>query len=363
MPVQLTLRHPKGGAILAERVYDDGYRIDAVSGWLVVVDRNGSVVAAHAACPGLEGRTVEHASAAASPHGDDEDGDTGPEPDPDDRPYLDDAEEYGTAGDLFALSRSAGHAEPPTQEVVALHRIDRLIGNRVHLGPQTLGRVRRVVLDALNDWHGRQRAEHPDPPRPDPETRPAPAAWNEEPRLGGPEADAEDPLDHTHDGCEANLDALRAEVARLTGLLDDAGVEADRADEATSILTTYRREVDEQTARAEREHAERLRLERLLAERNQTIDTLRGHLDAANARAERAEGLVDEDRPGETVRAPIEEDPRRPHSDSWPDDAVLLRYAELRRLVSLHLGRYGDARSARAMLDGDVPLRLSEVLA
>ena len=59
---------------------------------------------------------------------------------------------------------------------------------------------------------------------------------------------------------------------------------------------------------------------------------------------------------------PIEEDPYRPHADSWPDDGVLLRYVELRRLVSLHLERYADTRTARAMLEGDVPLRLSEVL-
>jgi hypothetical protein len=135
---------------------------------------------------------------------------------------------------------------------------------------------------------------------------------------------------HDADGCEANLDALRAEVARLSGLLDDASREAERADRA----------------------------EQLLAEQRATTETLRRHLDGERARAERAEGLGEE-----TTPRPIEEDPRRPHPDAWPDDAVLLRYAELRRLVALHLERYTNTRVARAMLEGDVPLRLAEVLA
>lgn len=63
-----------------------------------------------------------------------------------------------------------------------------------------------------------------------------------------------------------------------------------------------------------------------------------------------------------TTPATIEGDPHRPHLDSWPDDAVLLRYRELRALVALHLDRYCDEGSARAMREGDVPLRLAEVL-
>jgi hypothetical protein len=58
----------------------------------------------------------------------------------------------------------------------------------------------------------------------------------------------------------------------------------------------------------------------------------------------------------------VDDDPYRPHPDSWPDDAVLLRYRELRALVALHLDRYCEPGSGRAMRDGDVPLRLAEVL-
>lgn len=43
---------------------------------------------------------------------------------------------------------------PP--EVEALRAIDRIIGNRVHLGPRSLGEVRGIVLDALNAWHSEE---------------------------------------------------------------------------------------------------------------------------------------------------------------------------------------------------------------
>jgi hypothetical protein len=62
-----------------------------------------------------------------------------------------------------------------------------------------------------------------------------------------------------------------------------------------------------------------------------------------------------------------------PATNAWPDDAVLLTYAELRGLVSLHLDLvrecmprtepwgWVEAR-ARAMRDGETPLLLSEVM-
>lgn len=76
----------------------------------------------------------------------------------DDVAYLEDAETWGEIPEEIAgLHASAGHNQPLTPEALALHRIDRLIGNRVHLGPRTLGRLRKLVLDASNDWHDRQR--------------------------------------------------------------------------------------------------------------------------------------------------------------------------------------------------------------
>jgi len=212
------------------------------------------------------------------------------------------------------------------------------------------------------------------------------------------------PADAEPDGYEANLDALRAEVARLSGLLDEPVAE----------VATYRREVEEQTARAETEHASRLRAERMLADRNGQLDALRGHLDAERARAEEAETNLDlyrrrlahtpvelsvagpgvvtcdgrvlsvaygEQAPGvregvvveapdreETNPHPIEEDPRRPHLDAYPSDALLLTYAEVRKLLALHIAAVADSilspsGQARAMRDGETPLRLAEVLA
>lgn len=67
--------------------------------------------------------------------------------------------------------------------------------------------------------------------------------------------------------------------------------------------------------------------------------------------------------------------PHRPHpeADSWPDDAVLITYSELRRLIALHLETCGRTMPsaepwrfvqmrAAGMRDGEVPLLLSEVL-
>jgi hypothetical protein len=65
---------------------------------------------------------------------------------------------------------------------------------------------------------------------------------------------------------------------------------------------------------------------------------------------------------GTTVPGGLGTDPRRPRPDWYPDDAVTLTYPELRALVALHLDRYCEPGSGRAMRDGDVPLRLAEVL-
>lgn len=62
-----------------------------------------------------------------------------------------------------------------------------------------------------------------------------------------------------------------------------------------------------------------------------------------------------------------------PAANAWPDDAVLLTYAELRALVSLHLDLCRETMPgvapwdwikdrARAMRDGETPLLLSEVM-
>jgi hypothetical protein len=303
-------------------------------------------------------------------------------------------------------------------------------------------------------------------------------------------------VEHARDA-EQNAQGFRGEVARLTSLLDertgelrasrelldDASREAERADAAISTLATYRREVEEQTARAEQEHATRLRNEHLLdaaeqkaqkfraarAEANRRLDeeyvraeqaeeqadTLRGEVarltsllddasreagraDAAEARVMELErnlrrcaddlgrfgelkhslgpegsgllvvpkgllptpehpaalrvygpGLVEYDgrelrvtyEPASAADAivaehdarqeasphPIEEDPRRPHLDSYPEDAILLTYREVRQLLGLHIEAVGDSvlsarDQARAMRDGETPLRLAEVL-
>jgi hypothetical protein len=429
VPVQLTLRSPKGGRVLAERTYDEGRRIDASSGWLVVVDRNGSVIAVHAACPGLEGRLVEYASAAApprrpdvqafvdlpepgairggirygqppaEPHGDDEDGDTGPEP----------VEvEFRKAGP-DGVTRPHEPAPPL--------RVADLRGDDDRFAEQLLADLRRlgdeygplgVAITAATLTDPRALVAHIDPDRPEPD----------EPAVAEPaaEPDKDDPVDHTHDGCEANLDALRAEVARLTGLLD----------QQRQATVTLRGHLDAERARAEQaeEHADAL--DRARSEANCRADELAATVELYRHRygsrlqwsGEQLDAPADEQptsieippsslyrpsaehpialrvygpglvtfdghalrieydtngrsRPAPVVDLvphepidlrPVEEDPRRPHLDAWPDDAVLLRYVELRRLVALHLERYCDARSARAMLEGDVPLRLSEVL-
>jgi hypothetical protein len=62
-----------------------------------------------------------------------------------------------------------------------------------------------------------------------------------------------------------------------------------------------------------------------------------------------------------------------PAANAWPDDAVLLTYAELRRLVAQHLDLAWQGmpnvepwlwvrHRAKAMRDGESPLLLSEVM-
>jgi hypothetical protein len=139
----------------------------------------------------------------------------------------------------------------------------------------------------------------------------------------------------THDGCEEQADALRSEVARLTALLDDASAEADRADRA----------------------------EALLAQQRATTIQLRDHLDAERRRAEAAEEQLQ----GGAGPCPLDADPRRPHLDHYPTDAVTLTYPEVRRLIALHLDQ-GDSDPrlplvlAEAMRAGETPLRLAEVI-
>jgi uncharacterized membrane protein YccC len=190
-----------------------------------------------------------------------------------------------------------------------------------------------------------------------------------------------------HDGVDENLDALRAEVARLQAGWDDserarevvrrervrAENERDEAREHARRLFEEMGQIRQQLAEATDErdaaNAELARKaagwDALAAEGRQQVarlvasnDQLRTELEACRAQQSRqAQTIAEQRAPGD-----LDGDPRRPHLDAWPDDAVLLRYRELRDLVALHLDRYADGVSARAMRDGDVPLRLAEVL-
>lgn len=63
----------------------------------------------------------------------------------------------------------------------------------------------------------------------------------------------------------------------------------------------------------------------------------------------------------------------RPDGDSFPEDGITLSYGELRRLIALHLSQLAHTMprhepwlwaegAARAMAEGETPLRLREVL-
>lgn len=76
----------------------------------------------------------------------------------------------------------------------------------------------------------------------------------------------------------------------------------------------------------------------------------------------------------ENLRGPGGEPPRPlPAANAWPDDAVLVTYAELRKLIALHLDLVWQAmpkdhpwlwvrRRATAMRDGESPLLIAEVM-
>jgi hypothetical protein len=198
------------------------------------------------------------------------------------------------------------------------------------------------------------------------------------------------------EAAEEQADALRAEVARLTGLLDETreqlnayrsvAVDLPPGASGRGLL------VIPETFLPTPEHPAALRVDgpglveydghELRVTYDNPVD---GTLSTATRVTTPVEALdrepvapvvelyrddEEQARPGlapdptldEALAGPVDDDPRRPHPDSWPDDAVLLRYRELRDLVALHLDRYADARTARAMRDGDVPLRLAEVL-
>lgn len=212
-----------------------------------------------------------------------------------------------------------------------------------------------------------------------------------------------EPPEDVGDGHEEQLDALRAEVARLSGLLDEAGerfesmrdrrnrardhavaAEQER-DAARAEVVSLGRQLDEQRSLAAARagtadnfrHLIGVHEPQQLAVAGPGLVTCDGHelrvtYDPAVAdQATRDQTGAPRPRPDRRLLTgghfpgdpiPLDGDPRRPHLDSWPDDAVLLRYRELRALVALHLDRYCEPGSGRAMREGDVPLRLSEVL-
>lgn len=359
--------------------------------------------------------------------------------------YLDDAEQYEPDGKV-----------PP--EVLALMRLDRVLGNEQALSAVGTGRVRGLVLGALREWHGRQPAQ-------------ATTGQTGEPLVLG-EAGGSEPLDaqvarlagfiveaipgepsRSEGAIDTALRLLRRAYAQhptlaelgdslvtvgheLTGMrqhaadLDAARTEAQRrADELHARAVTAEDEVrdlreqrdrltDEvhltqgRAERAGQYRAERDDARRQLVEAQRTLVELRpAATDLGEARIEvhnhagyhprrelhvsgaglvvcegavlriaydgspEGEGIVGsevyDDGKGRPLtaadrlaqRPALVDDPRRPRLDSWPDDAVTLRYTELRQLVALHLDACPDcAGHARAMRDGETPLRVSEVL-
>ena len=169
---------------------------------------------------------------------------------------------------------------------------------------------------------------------------------------------------------EAELDRRRAQQQQTARQVESLRRERDEA----------RRQLVEQGEAAEEQadalRAEVARLSEPLGAQRRTTDDLRRSLRALRARAERAEGLVDESVPLPPVDArtlgrladlpPLDEDPRRPRLDHFPTDAITLTYREVRQLLGLHLEACATAvdahDQARAMREGETPLRLAEVL-
>lgn len=430
--------------------------------------------------------------------------------------YLDDAESWGTQDELVAYARSSGHGVVPTREVLALLRLDRILGNEHALSEVGTGRVRGVVTTAIREWHDRQRAIAeqlgPSDPtggpfpvadallgqRPDPAAQPttitaprnldlqqhplalrtyAPGLVTFDGRVLRIEYDEAEPgvttLDLAHRLADAEADVRlargeldrkaaewdqrsregREQVGRLVATADDLReqLRATRADQLAVIeerddarrqlvehgeaaeaqADALRAEVARLSGLLDEEVPRRARAELNLAAQQQTTETLRGHLDAERARAEAAEGLVEpvelyvpaearvswdgtklralylrpyhgevgseaypdgkgrpltiedvrEEREGDAPVEPViraevpptadlpelPADPRRPRPDWYPEDAVTLTYRELRQLLALHVAAVADsiqsaAGQARAMRDGETPLRLAEVL-
>lgn len=318
---------------------------------------------------------------------------------PPDRPYLEDAERWGTDREqLVQYARNAGHGILPTREVVALERLNRLIGNKKRIGPATLGRVRGVVLNACRDWHARQAAvvESLDMGPADPDLGPGgpdPREWvrvEEANRVLGEERtahvraaaetvalrearddltrrlglldddlgrmrqerdDARRQLIEQGEAAEEQADALRSEVARLSGLLDEppspAAVVVRRLREFVAHL-------------AAEDWSDRAGDWSWLQQRPRKIASSIEDL-VLGERVDPAEVVVPE-LLGSASPHPIAEDPRRPQLDHYPEDALLLTYREVRQLVGLHLEQCGGADPARAMREGETPLRLAEVL-
>lgn len=144
---------------------------------------------------------------------------------------------------------------------------------------------------------------------------------------------------------------------------DEAVEDAERY---AAALTALERQRDEARERAD--HAERS-----CAEASRVIDDLRDRIAPLTTDATPPEGEdPSRDEPPVTEEDakrphPITEDPRRPRLDHFPDDAILLTYREIRRLLALHLEGCGSSvlsghGLAQAMREGEAPLRLAEVL-
>jgi hypothetical protein len=178
------------------------------------------------------------------------------------------------------------------------------------------------------------------------------------------------------EAAEAQADALRAEVARLTALLDDASAEADRADRLVAANGELREELGDTRAKVvslgqqlDACRAQQVRQAATIAAQATTtqtgeplppvVDLYRDEDRCPNPACTRLRhrGPCAEDMPT------LDDEPRRPRLDWYPDDAVTLSYREVRQLVALHLERCtGQPDLARAMRDGESSLHLAEVL-